>query len=870
MNQKTGRLALWLWGFPARATFSLFAPGPTARFRPRRRIYRGLLVGVVLAAAWLLPAGTARANNPIVTTNADSGPGSLREAISAINPNTGGTINFDPSVTGTITLTSGELDLAYGMTIAGPGAMNLTVSGNGASRVFNIAAGATVTISGLSIASGVNQGASGAGTANGNGAPARGGGIFNAGNLALVNCTVTQNQAIGGDSAPNYADSGYGAGGGIYSEGVLAVTNCTLSFNSASSGDAGGQVGAAEGGGIYFGSGALVNCTIASNSVSGGSSEFGNGGDCHGGGLYVVDTGIPNEVTLLSCTISGNNSTGGDSPFGGFAGGGWGGGIDIDGNASPVVQNTLVSGNSLVAGMANEDNSFIPVLLTGTNVYGSVFSGGFNLIGQSDGSSGWIASGNGADLLGTTAALDPLLGQLQNNGGPTPTMALAASSAAVDQGYSFGLTTDQRGLQRPYNFLGQSYPPGGDGSDIGAFELLPSSPVLNLAKFSNYNLSFLNVFWNGDQITVVGGISGNNINVFAPRFGVEVSPDPMFSHALPFALPVRGMNSMYLARDTVANQGAFYRLSTAVTNTFILPAATTAATAISSNAATLNGTTTPYGFNTAYWFEYGPDTNYGTCTLTNFSLATSTNLASLSCAIGGLTPSTAVHFQLVVTDDDGTQLGGDQVFTTLSAAPPPPPPTVVSYAATSVGYTNTTLNGSVNGNGLPVGAWFEYGLDTSYGNSTYNNQFFTSSDYYAAQAYSTPITGLTPNTTYHYRAIASSLAGQGLGADTTFTTAALPAPPTVATLAASSVVRSSATLNGTVNPNGSSCTVYFRYGTTTSYGDTTTPTEVDSAGSFNASITGLTANTTYHFQIVATNGGGSSYGVDSSFATLGD
>jgi hypothetical protein len=209
----------------------------------------------------------------------------------------------------------------------------------------------------------------------------------------------------------------------------------------------------------------LVNCTIASNSVSCGNSEFDNGGDCHGGGLYVVDTGIPNKVTLLSCTISGNNSTGGDALFGGFAGGGWGGGIDIDGNASPVVGNTLVSGNSLVAGMANEDNSFIPVLLTGTNVYGSVFSGGFNLIGQSDGSSGWIASGSGADLLGTTAALDPLLGQLQNNGGPTPTMALAASSAAVDQGYSFGLTTDQRGLQRPYNFLGQSYPPGGDGSD---------------------------------------------------------------------------------------------------------------------------------------------------------------------------------------------------------------------------------------------------------------------------------------------------------------------------------------------------------------------------------------------------------------------
>jgi hypothetical protein len=261
-----------------------------------------------------------------------------------------------------------------------------------------------------------------------------------------------------------------------------------------------------------------------------------------------------------------------------------------------------------------------------------------------------------------------------------------------------------------------------------------------------------------------------------PMFGIEVSTNVFFSQPMPFALPVRGINGMYLARDSAMLPDLFYRLSTAVTNIFIPAAATTAATAISSGGATLNGTTTPYGFNTAYWFEYGADTNYGMSTITNFSLATSTNLADLSCEISNLAPSTVYHFQVVVTDDDGTQLGGDQSFTTPSAVPPP---TVVSLAASSVATTAATLNGSGNGNGLPIGGWFQYGTDTNYGSSTYDDQFFTSSDYSTAQDYSTPITGLNSSTTYHYRAIASSMAGEGFGADTTFTTAWAPVPPTL-------------------------------------------------------------------------------------------
>ena len=84
------------------------------------RTYRGLLAGVALAAAFLLPAGTSLAKIVTVTTTADSGPGSLRNAIAEASG--GGTITFAPSVTGIITLTNGELAIGGNLTINGPGA----------------------------------------------------------------------------------------------------------------------------------------------------------------------------------------------------------------------------------------------------------------------------------------------------------------------------------------------------------------------------------------------------------------------------------------------------------------------------------------------------------------------------------------------------------------------------------------------------------------------------------------------------------------------------------------------------------------------------------------------------------------------------
>jgi hypothetical protein len=144
-----------------------------------------------------------------VTNLTDAGAGSLRDAI-ASTPS-GGTVDFQAGLTGTIVLSTGELAIAQDLTITGPGSEEITVSGNHASRVFNIGA-FTVGISGMTIADGrVND-------------PDYGGGILNFGTLTVTNSTLSGNFA--------------GFGGGIFNSpgGTVSLTNCTIGNNYGLSG----------------------------------------------------------------------------------------------------------------------------------------------------------------------------------------------------------------------------------------------------------------------------------------------------------------------------------------------------------------------------------------------------------------------------------------------------------------------------------------------------------------------------------------------------------------------------------------------------------------------------------------------------------
>jgi hypothetical protein len=125
---------------------------------------------------------------------------------------------------------------------------------------------------------------------------------------------------------------------------------------------------------------------------------------------------------------------------------------------APEIDNTIISGNT-----STNDPQFGDVYFQyPANV-------AFSLIGN-PGPAG-LFSQTGPNLLGA----DPQLGPLQNNGGPTPTEAPSASSPVIDKGKAFGLATDQRGVLRPIDFPSIPNAAGGDGSDIGAFELQPDT-----------------------------------------------------------------------------------------------------------------------------------------------------------------------------------------------------------------------------------------------------------------------------------------------------------------------------------------------------------------------------------------------------------
>ena len=198
------------------------------------------------------------------------------------------------------------------------------------------------------------------------------------------------------------------------------------------------------------------------------------------------------------------------------------------------------------------------------------------------------------------------------------------------------------------------------------------------------------------------------------------------------------------------------------------------------------------------------------------------------------------------------------------------PPTVSTTAASSLTTTSAQLNATVtpwNSNTNSIA--FEYGLTTAYG-STLTASPSTLSSSSSASTVAASLTGLTCNTTYHYRAKATNTAGTSYGSDVSFTTASC--APTVTTTSATSISADSATINGTVISNGSTANTTFSYGTTNALGTNVaaTPASVASgttSTSLTYSLTGLSCNTTYYFRANATNTNSTANGSTLSFTT---
>ena len=440
-------------------------------FRPwdKSLVPNGIGDGADIGAVEL---GTVKA---VVTTLADSGPGSLRQIVTDAGPLDITQISFAPGLVGVMNLNY-EMILDRDLIINGPGASALALVPYGGRRVIQVAAG-KVSISGVTIRDSSLLGTTG--SHGSDGLDAYGAGILNYSDLSLSDCVISNNTVQGGagsDTEDGTAgNGGKGAGGGVASFSMLSMTRCILAGNSATGGDAGqatagfeGQGGNGSGGGLYFeGSAHLTNCCIYGNVARGGYSQEG-GGPGAGGGIYNYSA----TLGLMTCTVASNSAVG--AP-------GNGGGIYDPGNES-VYRNCTIAGNQanfgggVYASGSDFGNTLIAANLAnnGYDVYGNFASSDFNFIQNPNGSFGLGPETH------TIFGLDPLLGPLQNNGGPTPTMALLPGSPAIDHGTNFGLLPDQRGRTRPFDLAGIPNVSGGDGTDIGAFELIP--PFLKIGR----------------------------------------------------------------------------------------------------------------------------------------------------------------------------------------------------------------------------------------------------------------------------------------------------------------------------------------------------------------------------------------------------
>ena len=205
---------------------------------------------------------------------------------------------------------------------------------------------------------------------------------------------------------------------------------------------------------------------------------------------------------------------------------------------------------------------------------------------------------------------------------------------------------------------------------------------------------------------------------------------------------------------------------------------TGSASALSETGATLNGTVNPSGQATKYQFDYGTTTAYDHHVPTpEESVGEGTSAVPKAVAVSGLTPATTYHFRIVAKNATGTRVGADHTFATLG------PPSATTGAATAIGDVSASLQGLVNPHGQQTTFFFKFGTTTMYGEETGEQSAGKGA---AGIGVSASLSGLSPETTYHFQLIAKNVSGTTPGQDQAFTTAATPtletSPPPPAAL----------------------------------------------------------------------------------------
>ena len=428
-------------------------------------------------------ADTADANPGNGVAEDGVGDTSLRAAIEEANA-LAGADNISIGA-GTFMLSGGEITISSDVTITGTGVNQTFIDADSLSRIFHITSG-TVTISDLAIL-------------NGNASGMLGGAILNDGALVLNNVSLVDNDAKEGGAIASSASSSLTVNGGSMTGNTaenggaiwikdtvagLTLTDVSLSGNSATT----------LGGAIFSETGPMQ---IDGSSISGNTAH-------EGGGIYSKG----DVATLTNVTISGNSATT------------LGGGINNNaGNLNAtnvtITDNSAATGSGIhrSGGTVSMQNSIVAGNLGSADVSGSYTSLGYNLIGNGDGSSGFTDGVNG-DQVGTGGSpIDPVLGALADNGGPTLSHALLAGSTAIDGGTNTGApATDQRGETRDASV------------DIGAYEYEVPATILDQFNTTDFNGNDGSVSWTGDwqELGESDGASSGNVSVVSSPAALRI------------------------------------------------------------------------------------------------------------------------------------------------------------------------------------------------------------------------------------------------------------------------------------------------------------------------------------------------------------
>jgi hypothetical protein len=460
-----------------------------------------------------------------VVNLADNGAGSLRYALSQAQ--NGDTINFDGSLQGTITLTSGELRITNGVAIQGPGANLLSISGNHASRVFEVLPGADAAIAGLTVTDGVaNAPGSGVNLVGG-------GGIFVAphATLTLTDSVVTGN--IGNSTSAPAGSLVSGTGGGIFNAGTLTLIDDLISNNAANTGSAlnvtFGQVNA-SGGGIFNRRDAtltLVGTAVMNNTANTGASSFLT--DAEGGGI--VSSGI---LSLTGVTVSGNIANAGPVTANWFASAsGKGGGLLIMGGTVTVTNSFVLdnTANTASANAADPHAGLVNVQGEGGGIFDlgspltvttTAFSGNVANAGSATG--GFVAT-----VTGYGGAIDNHGGQLTATGlGVTDNVANAGSARTAARGQGGGIygsgriTVDSSVVDGNTANAGAAFAIDAEGGGIydqSALVLTGSDVTNNTVNFGSANV----LRASGGGLWIAGGtINDSNVSFNVVNSGAGI------------------------------------------------------------------------------------------------------------------------------------------------------------------------------------------------------------------------------------------------------------------------------------------------------------------------------------------------------------